>query len=89
MWVMLIISFDTKTPLVGGSGKQFDWSILEAYDGDVPFLLSGGIGPDDVARVKAFHHPKMLGIDLNSRFETAPAVKDVEQLRSFVNELRG
>ncbi len=81
--------FDTKTPLVGGSGKQFDWSILEAYDGDVPFLLSGGIGPDDVARVKAFHHPKMLGIDLNSRFETAPAVKDVEQLRSFVNELRG
>jgi phosphoribosylanthranilate isomerase len=81
--------FDTKTPLVGGSGKQFDWSILEDYDGDVPFLLSGGIGPDDVARVKAFHHPKMLGIDLNSRFETAPAVKDVEQLRSFVNELRG
>jgi phosphoribosylanthranilate isomerase len=81
--------FDTKTPLVGGSGKQFDWSILEDYDGDVPFLLSGGIGPDDVARVKSFHHPKMLGIDLNSRFETAPAVKDVEQLRSFVNELRG
>lgn len=81
--------FDTKTPLVGGSGEQFDWNILEDYDGDVPFLLSGGIGPDDVARLKAFHHPQMIGVDLNSRFETAPAVKDVEKLRTFVNELRG
>lgn len=76
--------FDTKTPLVGGSGKQFDWSVLDGYDGDVPFLLSGGIGPDDVERVKSLSHPKLLGIDLNSRFETAPAMKDVELLRQFV-----
>lgn len=79
--------FDTKSPLPGGSGQQFDWSVLEAYDGDVPFLLSGGIGPDDAERVKAFRHPQFAGIDLNSRFETAPAVKDVERLRKFLGAL--
>lgn len=81
--------FDTKTPLVGGSGRQFDWNVLDSYDGDVPFLLSGGIGPDDMERVQTFHHPKLLGIDLNSRFETAPAVKDVEMLRTFIQGVRG
>ena len=80
--------FDTKTPLMGGSGKQFDWSVLEAYDGSVPFLLSGGIGPDDAERIRHFRHPQCVGIDLNSRFETAPAVKDVELLREFVHSIR-
>ncbi|MBP5339902.1 MAG: phosphoribosylanthranilate isomerase [Prevotella sp.] len=79
--------FDTKCPTVGGSGEQFDWSILEAYDGDVPFLLSGGIGPDDAARVKAFHHPKCIGIDLNSRFETEPGLKDINKLKQFLEQL--
>jgi phosphoribosylanthranilate isomerase len=80
--------FDTKTPLVGGSGNQFDWSVLEAYDGDVPFLLSGGIGPDDINRIKAFHHPMCMGIDLNSKFEEEPAMKNVDKLKSFISELR-
>lgn len=80
--------FDTKSQHVGGSGMQFDWSILEAYDGDVPFLLSGGIGPDDAERIRQLRHPQFLGIDLNSRFETEPAVKDVEALRRFVSALR-
>lgn len=80
--------FDTKTPLVGGSGEQFDWSVLDDYDGDIPFLLSGGIGPDDAERLKAFHHPRCIGIDLNSRFEDAPAVKNVEMLRSFIEKVR-
>ena len=60
--------FDTKCQTVGGSGQQFDWSVLEAYDGIKPFLLSGGIGPDDAERIKTFQHPKCIGIDLNSRF---------------------
>jgi phosphoribosylanthranilate isomerase len=72
---------------VGGSGEHFDWSILDAYDGEKPFLLSGGIGPDDADRIKAFHHPKFAGIDLNSRFETEPGMKDVEALRTFLNRL--
>ena len=80
--------FDTKCLTVGASGKHFDWSVLEAYDGETPFLLSGGIGPDDVERVLAFRHPKFVGIDINSRFETASAVKDVDAVRDFVQALR-
>ena len=79
--------FDTRATVPGGSGQQFDWQLLDAYYGPVPFLLSGGIGPDDADRVKAFHHPQCIGIDLNSRFEKAPAVKDVDQLRSFLTQL--
>ena len=76
--------FDTKCKTVGGSGEQFDWQVLQAYDGDVPFLLSGGIGPDDAERIKNFHHPKCIGIDLNSKFEIEPALKDVEKLKQFL-----
>ncbi len=79
--------FDTRCKTVGGSGEHFDWSILDAYDSEKPFLLSGGIGPDDADRIKAFHHPKFAGIDLNSRFETEPGMKDVEALRTFLNRL--
>ena len=79
--------FDTKCKTVGGSGEQFDWSVLEAYDGDIPFLLSGGIGPDDAERVRNFHHPQCIGIDLNSRFESEPGFKDVAALRQFINQL--
>lgn len=76
--------FDTKCKTMGGSGIQFDWSVLDTYDGDIPFLLSGGIGPDDVERVRNFHHPKCIGIDLNSKFEIEPALKDVEKLKAFI-----
>ena len=79
--------FDTKCTTVGGSGKQFDWSVLDEYNGSAPFLLSGGIGPDDAEAVSLFRHPLMMGIDLNSRFETAPAYKDVEKLSTFINEI--
>lgn len=81
--------FDTKTPLKGGSGEQFDWSVLDAYDGSTPFLLSGGIGPDDAERVRLFHHPQCIGIDLNSKFEISPALKDVDKLRDFISRVRG
>ncbi len=80
--------FDTKAKLAGGNGVQFDWSILNSYRGTVPFILSGGIGPEDAARINAFNHPMMEGIDLNSRFETAPALKDVESLKSFLSQIK-
>ena len=86
--VVDLFLFDTCCPSVGGSGKQFDWSLLNAYDGPIPFLLSGGIGPDDVERIQAIRHPRFIGVDLNSKFETAPAVKDVNLLSCFVNKLR-
>lgn len=84
-----MLLFDTKCKSVGGSGEHFDWSVLDAYDGNIPFILSGGIGPEDVERVKAFHHPMCVGIDLNSRFETSPALKDVALLETFIKRLNG
>ena len=86
--VVDMLLFDTKCKTVGGSGEQFDWSVLEAYDGNIPFLLSGGIGPEDAERVLQFKHPQFAGIDLNSRFETAPAVKDIEKLRAFIEKVK-
>ena len=79
--------FDTKAQLPGGTGKQFDWSVLANYIGNTPFLLSGGIGPDDAERVKAFHHPKCVGFDLNSKFEIEPALKDIQKLKTFLEQL--
>ena len=80
--------FDTKCPMRGGSGCQFDWDILHAYSGCTPFLLSGGIGEEDAARIKGFRHPEFAGIDLNSKFETAPGVKDIEKLKAFIAAVR-
>lgn len=84
-----LLLFDTRCPEGGGSGRQFDWDLLEAYDGQLPFLLSGGIGPDDAEKVKQFSHPRFLGIDLNSRFETEPGVKNIELLKSFIDKVKG
>ena len=80
--------FDTKGASVGGNGEKFDWSVLDSYEGETPFLLSGGIGPDDAARVSSFRHPKCAGIDLNSKFESSPAYKDVTTLSRFLNEIK-
>lgn len=80
--------FDTKGKIVGGNGEKFDWTVLTAYEGSTPFLLSGGIGPDDVQKVKQFHHHKCIGIDLNSRFESAPGLKDIVQLQTFIKQIR-
>ena len=77
----------------GGTGCQFDWSILDKYDGSTPFLLSGGIGANDAQRLRAlraldgFPIEQCVGIDLNSRFEVAPALKDINKLKEFIKEL--
>ena len=71
----------------GGTGVKWDWSKLNEYQGKTPFLLSGGIGPEDVVAVSDVNHPKMLGVDLNSKFESAPGVKDVELLSRFLRLL--
>ena len=80
--------FDTKTPQYGGSGNQFDWNLLYRYGGMTPFLLSGGINPYSTKAIKEFHHPKLAGIDINSRFETVPGQKDVERIKNFLQEIR-
>lgn len=72
--------FDTKTDLHGGSGQSFDWSILDKYDMEIPFFLSGGLGLDNLEEVKKMTHPQFYGVDLNSKFETSPGMKDIEKL---------
>lgn len=79
--------FDTKAERVGGNGTKFDWSVLSHYQGKTPFLLSGGIGPDDAEAVKSFHHPQCIGIDLNSRFEQVPGRKDIYKLKLFLQQI--
>lgn len=80
--------FDTPCAGHGGSGRRFDWQLLHAYTGRTPFLLSGGIGPDCLDALAAFSHPRLLGYDLNSGFETAPAIKDAETLRTFIQAIK-
>lgn len=79
--------FDTKSNRYGGSGKQFNWSILEAYRGKTPFLLSGGIRPESAGAIRSFRHPRFAGIDLNSGFEIEPGLKDIEKLKEFLSDL--
>jgi len=80
--------FDTKTDAYGGSGVKFDWEMLNEYVGETPFLLSGGIAADDAEAILKIDHPKFAGIDLNSKFEVKPGLKNVELLRGFLKEIR-
>lgn len=76
--------FDTRCATHGGSGRRFDWSLLSRYRGSLPFLLSGGLGPGDENLVSGFRHPRCQGVDLNSRFELSPGLKDVDSLDRFL-----
>ena len=67
----------------GGTGKQFDWTILTKAKIEKPFFLSGGIGPDDAPKVKAFKHPDFFGVDINSLFEKEPGLKDMSKVLHF------
>ncbi len=80
--------FDTKTDAHGGSGKTFNWDILTNYKLDVPFFLSGGLSLDNLEQVAKIKHPQFYGVDLNSRFETAPALKDIEKLKQAFSLLK-
>ena len=80
--------FDTKCSGWGGSGQEFDWSLLESYKGSKPFLLAGGIGPGMEQKILGIRHKQFRGIDLNSRFETEPALKEINKLSLFINNIR-
>ena len=85
---VIFFLFDTQCEQYGGSGNQFDWSILHTYNGHVPFLLSGGINSYSANALKEFKHPRLAGYDLNSRFETKPGEKDPKRIRTFLDELK-
>jgi phosphoribosylanthranilate isomerase len=80
--------FDAKTAKHGGSGQSFDWSLLDQYKQDVPFFLSGGLSPENIKEVKAIVHPQFYGVDLNSRFEIEPGLKDIDKLKKAFEILR-
>jgi len=73
----------------GGNGTTFDWSILEKYPFDLPFFISGGIGLAEIDKINELRNTDLplYAIDINSKFETAPALKDAEQLKKFKEKL--
>ncbi len=81
--------FDTASSEVeGGTGKQFDWKVLSKAKIEKPFFLSGGIGVDDVKKVKAFKHPDYYAVDINSKVEKEPGVKDMGLVLQFRQGLK-
>jgi phosphoribosylanthranilate isomerase len=72
----------------GGTGQQFDWSILKKAKIEKPFFLSGGIGPNDAAKVKAFSHPDFFAVDVNSKFELSPGLKDMAAILKFLQAFK-
>ena len=72
----------------GGTGQQFDWGILKKAKIEKPFFLSGGIGVDDAAKVKAFTHPDFFAVDVNSRFELSPGLKDMAAILKFLQAFK-
>jgi phosphoribosylanthranilate isomerase len=80
--------FDTKTSIHGGSGQTFNWNILDKYKLNIPFFLSGGLSLDNLETLTKITHPQFYGVDLNSRFETAPGMKDIEKLKQAFNLLK-
>lgn len=80
--------FDTKTPRYGGSGQKFDWSILNEFQGNIPFFLSGGISHEDALLIRKLENNRMVGLDLNSKFENEPGLKNIELLHRFIKEIK-
>ncbi|MFC4210194.1 phosphoribosylanthranilate isomerase [Pedobacter lithocola] len=81
--------FDTKTKSHGGSGKTFDWKILEKYTLNKPYFLSGGIDLEHATAISGIDDARLYALDINSRFEIEPGLKDVEKIKEFVATLGG
>ncbi|MFY8003621.1 MAG: phosphoribosylanthranilate isomerase, partial [Chitinophagaceae bacterium] len=84
--------FDTEGAGYGGTGKKFNWEVLKGLSINKPFFLSGGIQPSDISALLEFKKDSvakdLFSIDINSRFEISPGVKDMPLIRSFVTQLK-
>ncbi len=83
--------FDTKGKKPGGNGFTFDWRLLKKYTGTLPFLLSGGLDEFSASAIDQLDLPLLAGVDVNSKFEIEPALKDIEMVSRFtqaLNEVR-
>ncbi len=79
--------FDTQTPGHGGSGKVFNWNLLQQYTLEVPYFLSGGISEDHVNELNNINDTRFYAVDVNSRFELEPGIKDFDKLKYFKTQL--
>jgi phosphoribosylanthranilate isomerase len=79
--------FDTKTPGYGGSGKSFNWKILQDYRLDKMYFLSGGLNLDNISELEEVDLRKVHAVDVNSRFELRPGLKDIVKLKKLINDL--
>ena len=81
--------FDTDSALYGGTGQHFNWELIKGSIIPKPYFLSGGIGPNDIQGVQVMEKTKagksLLALDINSQFELAPGVKDLEKIKIFIN----
>lgn len=80
--------YDTKSKGLGGSGHKFNWEKLNMLNAAGPFLLSGGITANDGKEIKALNLSHLKGVDINSKFEIEPALKDVNLLKQFIKDIR-
>jgi phosphoribosylanthranilate isomerase len=82
--------FDTVGVSYGGTGMQFDWAMLEKVNTGKPYFLSGGIGPEDTDKVKSFssNQHDLFSIDVNSKFEISPGVKDMDLIEEFCKKIK-
>ena len=79
--------FDTQGKLAGGNGVSFNWDILQHYDNEIPFFLSGGIGLENIEKLLALQSLNIQAIDINSRFELAAGLKDVGKVKALIQKL--
>lgn len=80
--------FDTATPGHGGSGKVFDHSLLRKYELNVPFFLSGGISLENAKKIKQLNLKQLIGVDLNSKFEISPGIKEASKIKQFIKQIK-
>lgn len=80
--------FDSASKNHGGSGQQFDWNELKNYNGNTPFFLSGGIGIQDIEAIRNLTHPQLFAIDINSKFEHEPGIKNIELVKKMITETK-
>jgi len=79
--------FDTYGKEYGGNGVPFNHSVISDYNLTTPFFLSGGIGPKDALYLNKLKFPKLYAVDVNSRFESEPGLKDIRKLEQFIKQL--
>ena len=80
--------FDTKGKEKGGNGISFNWSVLNNYQLDTPYLLSGGIGVENIEEALSITHPQLFGFDINSKIELEPASKSFELAHTLTTKIK-